>query len=109
MAKEIRFHEDARSSLLAGVDGLANAVRATLGPKGRNVLLEKSFGSPTITKDGVTVAKEIAFCAETQPTRNSRNSGALQAGTIGRWCMNRRLEAIRGPGPVGARWATIAA
>jgi chaperonin GroEL len=61
MAKEIRFHEDARSSLLAGVDGLANAVRVTLGPKGRNVLLEKSFGSPTITKDGVTVAKEIEF------------------------------------------------
>jgi chaperonin GroEL len=61
MAKEIRFHEDARSSLLAGVDGLANAVRVTLGPKGRNVVLEKSFGSPTITKDGVTVAKEIEF------------------------------------------------
>ncbi len=61
MAKEIRFHEDARASLLAGVDGLANTVRATLGPKGRNVLLEKSWGSPTITKDGVTVAKEIEF------------------------------------------------
>jgi chaperonin GroEL len=61
MAKEIRFHEDARSSLLAGVDGLANAVRVTLGPRGRNVLLEKSWGSPTVTKDGVTVAKEIEF------------------------------------------------
>ncbi|MFP8882181.1 MAG: chaperonin GroEL [Myxococcota bacterium] len=61
MAKEIRFHEDARSSLLAGVDGLANTVRVTLGPRGRNVLLEKSWGSPTITKDGVTVAKEIEF------------------------------------------------
>ena len=59
MAKEIRFHEDARSRLLAGVDKLANAVRVTLGPRGRNVLLEKSWGSPTITKDGVTVAKEI--------------------------------------------------
>ena len=59
MAKEIRFHEDARSRLLAGVDGLANAVRLTLGPRGRNVLLEKSWGSPTITKDGVAVAKEI--------------------------------------------------
>ncbi len=57
MAKEIRFHEDARSRLLAGVDGLANAVRVTLGPRGRNVLLDKSWGSPTITKDGVTVAK----------------------------------------------------
>ena len=61
MAKEIRFHEDARSKLLRGVDGLANAVRVTLGPRGRNVLLEKSWGSPTITKDGVTVAKEIEF------------------------------------------------
>ncbi|MBW2270664.1 MAG: chaperonin GroEL, partial [Deltaproteobacteria bacterium] len=61
MAKEILFHEDARSKLLAGVDGLANAVRVTLGPRGRNVLLDKSWGSPTITKDGVTVAKEIEF------------------------------------------------
>ena len=61
MAKEIRFDQDARAKLLAGVDGLANAVRVTLGPKGRNVVIEKSFGSPTITKDGVTVAKEIEF------------------------------------------------
>ena len=58
-AKEIRFDQDARSKLLAGVDALANAVRVTLGPKGRNVVIEKSFGSPTVTKDGVTVAKEI--------------------------------------------------
>jgi len=61
MAKEIRFDQDARSKLLAGVNGLANAVRVTLGPKGRNVVIEKSFGSPTVTKDGVTVAKEIEF------------------------------------------------
>jgi chaperonin GroEL len=59
MAKEIRFDQDARSKLLTGVNTLANAVRVTLGPKGRNVILEKSFGSPTVTKDGVTVAKEI--------------------------------------------------
>jgi chaperonin GroEL len=58
-AKEIRFDQEARSKLLAGVDALANAVRVTLGPKGRNVVIEKSFGSPTVTKDGVTVAKEI--------------------------------------------------
>ncbi|MCD9045502.1 chaperonin GroEL [Luteimonas sp. MHLX1A] len=58
-AKEIRFGEDARSKMLRGVNTLANAVKATLGPKGRNVVLEKSFGSPTITKDGVSVAKEI--------------------------------------------------
>ena len=58
-AKEVKFSTDARTRLLAGVDVLANAVRITLGPKGRNVVLEKSFGSPRITKDGVTVAKEI--------------------------------------------------
>jgi len=59
MAKEIRYDADARSKLKAGVDKLANAVKVTLGPKGRNVILEKKFGAPTVTKDGVTVAKEI--------------------------------------------------
>ena len=58
-AKEIRFSEDARSRMVRGVNILANAVKATLGPKGRNVVLEKSYGAPTITKDGVSVAKEI--------------------------------------------------
>jgi len=59
MAKEIKFSEDARSGLLRGVDTLANAVKVTLGPKGRNVVLDKKFGSPLITNDGVTIAKEI--------------------------------------------------
>jgi chaperonin GroEL len=58
-AKQMKFREDARSSMLQGVNTLANAVRVTLGPKGRNVVLGKKFGSPVITKDGVTVAKEI--------------------------------------------------
>ncbi|AKC86276.1 chaperonin GroEL [Pseudoxanthomonas suwonensis] len=58
-AKEIRFGEDARARMVRGVNILANAVKATLGPKGRNVVLEKSYGAPTITKDGVSVAKEI--------------------------------------------------
>lgn len=58
-AKEVKFAESARQRMLRGVDVLANAVKVTLGPKGRNVVVEKSFGSPTITKDGVTVAKEI--------------------------------------------------
>ncbi|WP_407122678.1 chaperonin GroEL [Bradyrhizobium sp. STM 3561] len=58
-AKEVRFSSDAREKMLHGVDVLANAVKVTLGPKGRNVVLEKSFGAPRITKDGVTVAKEI--------------------------------------------------
>ncbi|WP_374019571.1 chaperonin GroEL [Paenibacillus thiaminolyticus] len=59
MAKEIKFSEDARRSMLRGVDALANAVKVTLGPKGRNVVLEKKFGAPLITNDGVTIAKEI--------------------------------------------------
>ena len=59
MAKEIKFAEDARASMLRGVDKLADTVKVTLGPKGRNVVLEKSFGSPLITNDGVTIAKEI--------------------------------------------------
>jgi chaperonin GroEL len=61
MAKEVKYDQEARAKLLAGVNGLANAVRVTLGPKGRNVVIEKSWGSPTVTKDGVTVAKEISF------------------------------------------------
>jgi chaperonin GroEL len=58
-AKDVKFNEDARARMLAGVDTLANAVKVTLGPKGRNVVLDKSFGAPRITKDGVSVAKEI--------------------------------------------------
>ena len=59
MAKEIKYNIDARALLKEGVDKLADAVKVTLGPKGRNVVLEKKFGSPHITKDGVTVAKDI--------------------------------------------------
>ena len=59
MAKEVAYSLDARRSLKAGVDKLANAVKVTLGPKGRNVVIEKKFGAPTVTKDGVTVAKEV--------------------------------------------------
>src|ERR671925_637498 len=58
-AKEVRFSDDARTRMVAGVNVLANAVKATLGPKGRNAVLDKSFGAPTVTKDGVSVAKEI--------------------------------------------------
>ena len=59
MAKQMKYNEDARAAILRGVDKLADAVKVTLGPKGRNVVLDKKFGAPTITKDGVTVAKEI--------------------------------------------------
>src|SRR5690349_22593397 len=58
-AKDVRFSQDARDRMLRGVDILAEAVKVTLGPKGRNVVLDKSFGAPRVTKDGVTVAKEI--------------------------------------------------
>src|SRR3989338_3567348 len=58
-AKQLIYSEEARAAILKGVDKLANAVKITLGPKGRNVVIDKKWGSPTITKDGVTVAKEI--------------------------------------------------
>ncbi|HAY16627.1 MAG TPA: molecular chaperone GroEL, partial [Halomonas sp.] len=58
-AKQVKFSDDARKRMARGVDILANAVKVTLGPKGRNVVLDKSFGAPTVTKDGVSVAKEI--------------------------------------------------
>jgi len=58
-AKDVRFGDDVRQKMITGVNILANAVKVTLGPKGRNVVLERSFGAPTITKDGVSVAKEI--------------------------------------------------
>ncbi len=58
-AKDVRFGEGVRNKMMVGVNVLANAVKVTLGPKGRNVVLERSFGAPTITKDGVSVAKEI--------------------------------------------------
>jgi chaperonin GroEL len=59
MAKEIKFDVEARNELKKGIDALADAVKVTLGPKGRNVIIDKKFGAPQITKDGVTVAKEI--------------------------------------------------
>jgi chaperonin GroEL (HSP60 family) len=59
MAKDVKFGDTARQKLLTGVNTLADAVKVTLGPKGRNVVLDKSFGAPTVTKDGVSVAKEI--------------------------------------------------
>ena len=59
MAKQLKFSEEGRRAILSGVEQLARAVKVTLGPKGRNVIIDKKFGSPTITKDGVTVAKEV--------------------------------------------------
>jgi chaperonin GroEL len=70
MAKELKYSEDARHLILEGVNAMANAVRVTLGPKGRNVVIQKSFGAPHITKDGVSVAKEIEL------EDNFKNMGA---------------------------------
>lgn len=70
MAKEIKFNTEARNLLKSGVDQLANAVKVTLGPKGRNVVIGKKYGAPQITKDGVTVAKEIDL------ENNLENAGA---------------------------------
>ena len=76
MAKQIVYSEAARQNILAGIDQLANCVKVTLGPKGRNVILDKKFGSPSITKDGVTVAKEIDL---KNWRSNQKNSGFLPA------------------------------
>ena len=59
MAKQLIFDEEARKALMDGIDALADAVKITLGPKGRNVVLDKQFGAPTITNDGVTIAKDV--------------------------------------------------
>lgn len=72
-AKDVRFGNDARVKMLEGVNILADAVKVTLGPKGRNVVLDKSFGAPTITKDGVSVAREIEL--ERQIPEHGRTNG----------------------------------
>ena len=76
MAKDIKFNKDARELLKSGVDQLADAVKVTLGPKGRNVVIGKKFGAPQITKDGVTVAKEIEL------EDNFENAGAQLVMTL---------------------------
>ena len=72
-AKDVFFGDEARQRMLAGVNVLADAVKATLGPKGRNVILDKSFGAPTVTKDGVSVAKEIELTNKFE--NNGQGSG----------------------------------
>ena len=81
MAKMIAFDQEARDAMRRGVQKLARAVKVTLGPKGRNVILQKSFGSPTVTKDGVTVAKEIELedAYENMGARMVRKSPARPA------------------------------
>ena len=86
MAKQLQFDEAARQALLRGVEKLARAVKATLGPSGRNVILDKKFGSPTITNDGVTIAKEI----EVKDNFKKVKDFSLKCGTsIPQWIENK--------------------
>ena len=82
-AKEIAYDIDARERMLRGVQKLAKAVKSTLGPSGRVVILEKSFGAPTVTKDGVTVAKEIELEDTTWPVRWGTHPASANKGTPG--------------------------
>ena len=84
-AKQVKFAQDARDKILRGVNVLADAVTVTLGPKGRNVVLDKSFGAPRITKDGVTVAKEIEL------EDKFENMGAQMVREIGRASCRERV------------------
>ena len=109
MAKEIKYNVEARELLKEGVDALSNAVKVTLGPKGRNVIIDKKFGAPQITKDGVTVAKEVeledAFAnmgAQMVKEVASKPTAAAGAGPPRR---QRRHGACCGAGRCGVRRA----
>src|SRR5258707_1415880 len=93
MAKQIIFTEDARRSLKKGIDTLADAVKVTLGPKGRNVSLDKKFGTPTVTHDGVTVAKEISL---EEPPENMGAQLLKEAAT--------KTNDVAGDGATTATW-----
>ena len=94
MNKKILFGQEARAKLLKGVDILANAVKATLGPKGRNVVFERQFGAPLITKDGVTVAKEIQLqdAVENMGAQMIREVASKTADIAGEMCIRDRTE-----------------
>jgi chaperonin GroEL len=77
-AKDVKFHDSARAKMMVGVNILADAVKVTLGPKGRNVVLERSYGAPTITKDGVSVAKEIELKDKFE-NRSEEHTSELQS------------------------------
>ena len=118
MAKQIVYGEKSRQAILRGVNALADAVKVTLGPKGRNVVIDKKFGSPTITKDGVTVAKEIElkirsrtwarrWCAKSPARRRTSPATARPR----RPCWRRRssAKARRTSPPAPTRWTSSAA
>ncbi len=95
MAKQLLFDEAARHAMKAGIDALADAVKITLGPKGRNVVLEKKFGSPPITNDGVTIAKEVGLSAE--EAASAAATGAVKtAGELGGAAVTQVRNAVTG-------------
>ena len=118
MAKQITYGEQSRQAILRGVNQLADAVKVTLGPRGRNVIIDKKFGSPTITKDGVTVAKEIDL---KDPVENmgaqmvrevaSKTSDVAGDGTTTGPCSPRRsiAKARKTSSPARIRWSSGAA
>ena len=117
-AKEIFFHQGARDAILRGVRVLSDAVAVTLGPKGRNVVIEKSFGSPTVTKDGVTVAKEIDLenrfenmGAQMVKEVASKTSDSAGDGTTTATVLAQAIfrEASRTSPPAPTRWSSSAA
>ena len=89
--KEVKFGDDARKKLANGVNILANAVKTTLGPKGRNVVLDKSFGAPTVTEDGVSVAKEIELKDKFENMGAQMKEVASQTSDIVGWYNNCKL------------------
>src|SRR3546814_1215869 len=89
-AKEVRFDVDARDSMLRGIDILANAVRVTLGPKGRNVILARSYGAPRITKDGVTVAKEIELSDRFRSEEHTSELQSLMRISYAVFCLKKK-------------------
>ena len=116
MAKDIKFAEDARAKMQAGVDKLANTVKTTIGPKGRNVVIEQSYGAPTITNDGVTIAKSIELedhfedmgaklVAEVaSKTNDIAGDGTTTATVLTQAIINEGLKNVTaGANPVGVR------
>ena len=87
-AKDITYNYEAREALKRGVDALANAVKVTLGPKGRNVIIEKSFGAPAVTKDGVTVAKEIEVKDKIENMGIERTYKKIEESSIVLWIVD---------------------
>jgi len=117
-AKEVKFHESARHRIVAGANILADAVKITLGPKGRNVVLERSFGAPTVTKDGVSVAKEIELKDRLRSFRRKRSPrtrmaawAAWETWIIERGALNNRAPLARGffCTSISRRWTPITA